>query len=316
MNRYKLLSAASLMLVFLAACGSSGIGDIFGGSSGSQTPSNYEIQGTVSQVDANNRSILLNNVSGYTSMLSSGGNSVRVYYDERTTVAYQGSTYRPEDLEPGDRVAIRVDESGNALRAESMTVLQDVSGGTSSPATSSVVRGTVVSVDTNRRTIEVNRGYGSNVMVEYDTATPVYFGNATYRPADLERGDEVEIRTRDLGSGRMAAESVTVTRNVSGGSSSPSNFSTLRGTVRSVDSVRRTIELESTNWTSGFNTGAGTGTSGRMIIQYGTNTSVEVAGQLHPITGLERGDVVDVQVSGSGSNLLAERVILVRNVRN
>jgi hypothetical protein len=34
------------------------------------------------------------------------------------------------------------------------------------------------------------------------------------------------------------------------------------------------------------------------------------------VTGLERGDVIDVQVSGSGSNLFAERILLVRDVRN
>jgi len=315
MNRYKLLTAASLALVFLAACGS--MSDVYEPGSPT-TGNNYEIQGTVNYVDANNRSIVLNNVTGYTSMLSSGGNNnVRVYYDERTTVAYQGSTYRPEDLDPGDRVAVRVDESGSNLVAESMTVLQNSAGGTSSPGSSSVVRGTVVYVDANRRTIEVNRGFSSNVVIDYDTSTPVYYGNQSYRITDLERGDEIEIRTRDLGSGRMAAESVTVTRDVSGGSSSSSsNYSTIRGTVRYVDTARRTIELESANWISGFNTGAGSGVGSRMIIQYGTNTSIEVNGQLHPVTGLERGDVVDVQVSGSGSNLFAERVLLVRDVRN
>jgi hypothetical protein len=85
---------------------------------------------------------------------------VRVYFDENTTVGYQGQTYRVSDLERGDEVSVRVDESGNQLRAESMTVLRDVSGGSSSSypgsgVVDSTVRGTVRYVDTSRRTIEL-----------------------------------------------------------------------------------------------------------------------------------------------------------------
>src|SRR5262245_33999295 len=132
MNTYKSLAAAALALVLLAACGSSGMGDVLGG--GSQN--RYEIRGTVDSVDLNNRTILLTNVSGYTSMLSNGGgSSVRVHFDDRTPVEYNGQSYRPADLERGDQVSVRVDESGNSLVAESVSVLRDVSGtGTSYPS--------------------------------------------------------------------------------------------------------------------------------------------------------------------------------------
>jgi hypothetical protein len=321
MNRYKALGAATLALLFLAACGSTGMGDILGGGNQPNTAGNYEIRGTVDSVDPNGRSIYLTNVSGYTSMLSSGANNVRVYYDENTRVEYEGNVYRPENLERGDEVAVRVDEEGNVLVAESMRVLRDVSGGSTSPGGTgdtygSTVRGTVTYIDSSRRTIEVDRGYGSKVMVEFDSTTPVYFNNQTYRVTDLERGDEIDIRVRDLGSGRLLAQDVTVTRSISGGTSgSQSGTSTVRGTVSYVDTARRTIELTSASWINRFDAGSSAGN--RIVIQYGTSASVEVSGQMYPIGGLERGDVIEVQVTNAGSTTpLAQRIILVRDVND
>jgi len=318
MTTPKTLTAAALALLFLAACGSSGVGDIFGG--GNSGASNYEIRGTVDNVDAGNRTLTLTNVTGYnSSMLSSGGSTVRVSFDDRTPVTYNGQTYRPQDLERGDEVLVRVDESGNSLMAESMTVLHNVSaGGSTWPGGStneSTVRGTVRYVDTTRRTIEVDRGNGSLVTVDYDTSTPVYFNSQSYRVADLERGDEIDIRVRSTGSNRWLAEQINVVRSVSStGTGSSSQTATIRGTVRYVDTSRRTIELEATNWRSNFDTSTGTA-SGRVIVSYDTNTSVDVAGQFHPVSGLERGDIIDVQVQNPNATTpFAQRIYLVRDV--
>jgi predicted RNA-binding protein with TRAM domain len=313
--------------MFLAACSSGGMGDILGGG----TPSNgqnYEIRGTVDYVDAGSRSVYLRDVSGYNrSMLSSGSqDSVRVYYDDRTPVTYQGQTYRPQDLERGDVVTVRVDESGNSLVAESMTVVQNVSAAANGdrgnyPVYGSSIRGTVRYIDTSRRTLEVDRGNGSIMTVDYDVNTPVYYTNKTYRVADLERGDEIDLQVRDLGSGRYVAQEINVVRNVSssgtlGGSPTSAQSSTVRGTVRYVDTSRRTIELDSASWRSGFNSGAGM-SGNRIIVSYDTNTSVDVSGRLHPVSGLEVGDVVDVQVSNSSSSTpFAQRILLVRDVNN
>lgn len=327
MKTTKSLAAASLALVLLAACGSSGMGDILGG--GGSNQQNYEIRGTVESVDQNSRSIFLSNVTGYNaSMLSNGGSgsTVRVYYDDQTPVEFNGQSYRPSDLERGDQVAVRVDESGNNLLAESMTVIRDVSSGSSSYPTSpsgsydTNIRGTVRYVDTSRRTIEVDRGYGSTTFVEFDTNTPVRFNNQNYNPVDLERGDEIDIRARDLGNGRFLAQDISVLRSVSGNNgtygsgTSSSSQATIRGTVRSVDTVRRTIELESTNWMSGFNSGAGTGS--RTIINYDTNASIYVNGRNESVSGLERGDVIEVQVTRDGSTLWARSMSLVRDVKS
>jgi hypothetical protein len=332
MHTPKSYIAATLAVLFLAACGSSGIGDVLGG--GSNTgQSNYEIRGTVDSVDLNGQSVYLTNVSGYSNMLSNGGSgsAVRVYYDNQTTVDYQGQSHRPSELERGDEVVVRVDESGNRLMASSMTVTYDATSGSTSSLPSSSqtygapVRGTVRYVDTSRRTIEVDRNTGGTVVLDFDTSTPVYFNNQSYQMSDLERGDEVEIRVRDLGGNRWLAQDVNVIRSVSsngtyGGNGTYDNGSstarsTIRGTVASIDRSRRTFQLQGANWISGFNTGAG-GSMGTITVQYDDNTSVDVNGSLHPMAGLERGDIVDVQVSGSGSSYFAQRVLLVRDINN
>jgi hypothetical protein len=305
------------------------MGDIFGG--GTADNQNYELRGTVDYVDAGTRSVYLRDVSGYNrSMLSSGsGDSVRVYYDDRTPVSYQGQSYRPEDLERGDVVSVRVDESGNSLVAESMTVVSDVSSGNSGnsssfPTYGSNIRGTVRYIDTSRRTIEVDRGNGSVMTVDYDVNTPVSYNNQSYRVADLERGDEIEIQVRDLGNNRFVAQNISVTRNVSSGSGGIYNggttsqqSATVRGTVRYVDTSRRTIELESASWRSNFNSGTGTNNSSRITVSYDANTSVDVSGRLYPVSGLEVGDVVEVQVSNANATVpFASRIMLVRDVNN
>jgi hypothetical protein len=319
MNRPKSLAAVALTVLFLAACSSGGIGDILGGGGGSGQASNYEIRGVVDRVDTASRSVYLTNVSGYTSMLSSGGsgNTVRVYYDNQTQVRYGGQTYQVSDLERGDEVAVNVAESGNNLVADVVTVTRDASSGSSYPSSSigSMLRGSVRYIDTSRRTIEVDRGTGSTVIVEYGSNTPVYFNGRNYMVADLERGDEIEINITDLGSGRYSARDITVTRSVSGttsGSTSASG-STIRGTVAFIDTSRRTIELESTSWGSRFNSTSGN----RVTISYDQGLNIDVNGRMQPISGLERGDVIEVQVNNTTGNVLyANRMWLVRDVNN
>jgi len=328
MHTPKSLIAATLAVLFLTACGSSGIGDVLGGGGGNGS-SNYELRGTVDYVDTSSQSVYLTNVSGYSNMLSNGGSgsSVRVYYDNQTAVEHQGQSHRPEDLERGDEVVVRVDESGNRLMASSIAVTYDATAGSSLPSPSqtygSPVRGTVRYIDASRRTIELDRSTGGSLVLDFENSTPVYFNNQSYRVTDLERGDEVEIRVRDLGGNRWIAQDVTVIRSVSGtnnnngtwnDNSSSTTRSTIRGTVASIDRSRRTFQLQGANWISGFNTGAGGSTMGTITVQYDDNTSVDVNGSLHPMAGLERGDIVDVQVSGSGSSYFAQRVYLVRDV--
>ncbi len=64
-----------------------------------------ELRGSVAFVDTRARLIRLDN-AGY-------GNDVQVGYDARTTVEYQGRSYRPENLQRGDIVRIQARQVGN-----------------------------------------------------------------------------------------------------------------------------------------------------------------------------------------------------------
>ena len=326
MQKIKVFAAAAFALLLVAACGSSGnYGDILNG--GSRT---YDIHGTVDSVDTNGRSLYLTNVSGYNNSLAGGGggygNTVRVYYDDRTSLSYQGRTYRPEDLERGDQVTVHVNDNGNnQLMAQSMDVTYDARGGMASSApptptygNGSVISGTVRSIDTYRHTMSIDPGYGSYVTVDWVSNTPVYFNGKTYAPGDLEVGDQVNVRVNGGNSSRVSAQDITVTRSISGNTSSSNgtysnSTQTVRGTVRYIDTASRTIQLDSTSWMNGFQTNTGGNT---ITIHYDPTARVDVSGQLYPLSNLERGDVIDVTLEPNGSsNYLAQRITLVRNVR-
>ena len=201
------------------------------------------------------------------------------------------------------------------------------------------IRGTVDSVDLNSRSIWLSNasgyntslasgGGGSSVRVYYNDSTVVNFNGRSYRPQDLERGDEVTIHASKSGS-QVVAESMDVTYNSHGGTMSSSgngtygsypsnsypssNLATYRGTVRSIDTYNHTITLDSASWISGFRTTTGSGNL--MTVSYDTNARVDYNGQLYPVTNLECGDVVDVQmVNNGGSSLFAQNIVLVRDV--
>ena len=74
-----------------------------------------DLRGSVSFVDTRSRMIRLDG-AGY-------GNDVQVAYDSRTTVEYQGRSYRPENLQRGDIVRIQArQERNNQWLAERITV--------------------------------------------------------------------------------------------------------------------------------------------------------------------------------------------------
>ncbi|MGV8923446.1 MAG: DUF5666 domain-containing protein [Thermomonas sp.] len=64
-----------------------------------------DLRGSVAFVDTRARLIRLDG-AGY-------GNNVQVGYDARTTVEYQGRSYRPENLQRGDLVRIQARQMGN-----------------------------------------------------------------------------------------------------------------------------------------------------------------------------------------------------------
>jgi hypothetical protein len=244
------LLAPLVAATLLAGCGSTGVGDILGGGSTSDRNDDgtYDqridnVRGTIESVNTRDRTIIVDAEStGYSSNLRNGGDEVVLSYDDSTTVEFQGRTFRPEDLERGDRILAEVDSSyrsNTSFRVQEIQVLYDVSGGTGSTSGNGGyndtyndslgdrdIRGTVRYIDTRDRTVEIQtsssaRGFSSGstgstgstssgvVVVHYDSQTVVEFEGRRYEPENLERGDEVEVEVREVG-GRLMAEEILV----------------------------------------------------------------------------------------------------------
>lgn len=83
-----------------------------------------ELRGSIGYVDPRARVIELDR-GGYAG--GDGSERMRVRYDERTVVEYQGQRYRPENLERGDLVRIQARPWGQEWLAERIWVESDVS---------------------------------------------------------------------------------------------------------------------------------------------------------------------------------------------
>jgi hypothetical protein len=302
-------------LLLLPACGSGDLGGILGG--GDTTAAVTDVRGTVDRVDTRERVIVLRDaVTGTRSLRGTEtGTMVQLRYDDRTTVTFQGRDYRPEDLEPGDRIEARVDDSSRTMLATRIEVTHDVRTGTGTGTvggSSTIVRGEVRAVDTRNRMIDLDRTDGTRrelVRLEYDNSTTVDFRGRQYRPEALERGDSVDVRVRTIGN-RLIADQIVVVQSVSG-TSSPSTGD-VRGTVRLVDTRARTIELERTSWGTRFTT---TPQGDRVVLDYTADTIVEFQGNRYTPENLEPGDEIEVWLDDIRGRSTARRIVVVRDAR-
>jgi hypothetical protein len=166
-NRF---AGVTLALLLLAGCGVSGLDGIMGGGQSDKTM-NDELRGTIDRIDLQDQFFVLTQTDRATSSLVNRDDSTRIYFDDHTTITYKGQTYRPEDLEEGDQVAVRVSRSGDRLFATSMTVLRDVSSssGMQSGTRTTQLQGTVQDVNPAGRTIDIDPGLArSSVTVPFD----------------------------------------------------------------------------------------------------------------------------------------------------
>jgi hypothetical protein len=114
-------------------------------------------------------------------------------------VDYQGRSYRPEDLERGDRIAADVDRAYGRLYAQDIQVLYDVSGYDNGAAGQEQgapdLQGVVRYVDTRNRTLEIEP--------EYDTPTPgggpTWSCTTTPGPPSITTGAATHPRTSNGG---------------------------------------------------------------------------------------------------------------------
>ena len=117
------LSIVAIVLL-LAACGSSGLGDlgtILGSPSTNQQSS---VQAAVNHIDTNSQRIDVN--VNYVNNLQTSQNAQSIYYDNRTQVVYQGRNYNVTDLERGDQISVRGYNSSGRYVADTITVTRNV----------------------------------------------------------------------------------------------------------------------------------------------------------------------------------------------
>lgn len=120
------IALISLLLLMSTACGSTnlgGLGDLgeILGSSGAEDAS--DVRGVVRSVDTYNQRINLD--VDYVNNLRQQESDRAIYYDRNTVVEYQGRTYRVEDLEAGDQIAIRGSNQNGRFVAERIIVERD-----------------------------------------------------------------------------------------------------------------------------------------------------------------------------------------------
>lgn len=231
------MALASSMLVLLAGCvtpggygtqggygNQGGYGGVPGGydqpSAGYPSQYGSQVQGTVDGVDPRYSRLSLVVDDPRTGRRQ----RTDLRYDQNTRLFYQGRQHPVDGLERGDVVRVDVTQSGRELWARSIEVVRNVrdsgyGGGYSDDpyggGYGSDLRGSVNFVDTRARLIRLDgAGYGNNQQVAYDGRTTVEYQGRSYRPENLQRGDQVRIQARQVGNNQWLAERIIVERSV------------------------------------------------------------------------------------------------------
>jgi len=127
-------------------------------------------------------------------------------------------------------------------------VLGGVLGG-GQQAQAAQAEGAIRAVDARSQQISLQLSNGQTVALAYDNQTKVVYQNQLYAVSNLESGDQVVLRVRDVGNGTYYTDSIHVTRSVSssGSSGSSANVQSLQGTVRQIDRANGLFTLDAGN---------------------------------------------------------------------
>lgn len=88
-----------------------------------------DVEGTVVRISHRDHVLILDTGDGGDRRGRDRRDEVALFYDDETTVEYQGRDYRPEDLERGDRIQASVDSRDDRRFAEEIHVVYDASEG-------------------------------------------------------------------------------------------------------------------------------------------------------------------------------------------
>lgn len=86
-----------------------------------------DLRGAVRSVDRDNRTLTLERVEYYDRSVDRGAPSdvLTLHFDSQTRVSFRGESYAPESLDPGDVVAVKVEQIRGTLIADDIRVLAD-----------------------------------------------------------------------------------------------------------------------------------------------------------------------------------------------
>ena len=132
--------------------------------------------------------------------------------------------------------------------------LGGVLGGGQQQAQTAQAQGAIRAVDPRAQQISLQLSNGQTVALAYDNQTKVVYQNQLYAVSNLEAGDQVLMRVRDLGNGNYYTDSIHVTQSVTSsgsgagaGTGGSANVQTLQGTVRQIDRSNGLFTLDAGN---------------------------------------------------------------------
>ena len=171
-------------LSLVAGCAqNSGLGSILGSVLGGQQQNN-QVTGTIQRVDTRNQQI---------SLTQSNGQSVAIMFDNQTKVVYQNQSYAVTNLEYGDQVTARIQQTQNgAYYTDYVQVDQSAQtstgSGTSGSQTVQSLQGVVRRIDVQNGWFEVEAGTYLTVSMPYNPTR-----NDQTRFQNLRVGDNVRF---------------------------------------------------------------------------------------------------------------------------
>jgi hypothetical protein len=129
-------------------------------------------------------------------------------------------------------------------------VLGGVLGG-GQQAQAAQAEGAIRAVDNRTQQISLQLTNGQTVALAYDNQTKVVYQDRLYAVSNLESGDRVIMRVRDVGNGTYYTDSIHVTQSVTTGGSTgtggAANVQALQGTVRQIDHNNGLFTLDAGN---------------------------------------------------------------------
>jgi hypothetical protein len=155
-------AAVASTLIFASACAQlGGLGSVLGGAG---QPQSGQVSGTVQSVDTRNQQIYLQ---------ATNGQAVSLMFDTQTQVTYQNRNYSVTNLERGDRVTARIQQSNNGgYYTDFVQVDESVQNtGSAYPSTNGSSSGTVQSLQGTVRQVDRNNGLFTVDVGNYNVLT-------------------------------------------------------------------------------------------------------------------------------------------------